>query len=175
MMNFLDLFAGGGGLSEGFLRNEFEPIIHIELDKNACKTLETISAYYYFKRNNMFELYRRYQKSYNKTDDIKEREREVLLKHIPQGALEPILNIEISEKTLPEIFNKIDQRLNAIGQEEIDIVIGGPLCQGYSLVGRARDENNMENDPRNYLYKLYVRFLNRYHPKAFVLRMFQGY
>ncbi|OBR92958.1 modification methylase HaeIII [Clostridium ragsdalei P11] len=173
-MNFLDLFAGGGGLSEGFLRNGFEPITHIELDKNACKTLETRSAYYYLKRNNMLQLYRRYQKSYNETDDVREREREILLSHIPQGILEPVLNIEISKKTLPEIFDKIDQRLNVVGQEDVDIVIGGPPCQAYSLVGRARDENNMENDPRNYLYKLYIRFLNRYHPKSFVFENVPG-
>lgn len=173
-VNFLDLFAGAGGLSEGFLRNGFEPITHIELDQNACKTLETRSVYYYLKENNMLDLYRRYQRSYNERDDVKEREREILLDHIPQGVLEPILNVEISEKTLPEIFDKIDDRLENIGQDEIDLVIGGPPCQAYSLVGRARDENRMEDDPRNYLYKLYIRFLNRYQPKAFVFENVPG-
>lgn len=173
-MNFLDLFAGAGGLSEGFLRAGFKPIAHIELNEDACKTLETRSVYYYLKENNMMNLYRRYQKSYNKKDDVKENERKKLLSHIPQGALEPIMNIEISEKTLPLIFNKIDERLNIMDCKSIDIVIGGPPCQAYSIVGRARDENNMEDDPRNYLYKLYVRFLTRYQPKAFVFENVPG-
>lgn len=173
-MNFLDLFAGAGGLSEGFLRNGFEPIAHIELDKNACKTLETRSAYYYLKKNNMLNIYRRYQRSYNEREDIRERERQEFLDYIPQGEIEPILNIEISEKTLPSIFNIIDERLNVLEQDEIDLIIGGPPCQAYSLVGRARDENGMEDDPRNYLYKLYIRFLTRYQPKAFVFENVPG-
>ncbi len=173
-MNFLDLFAGAGGLSEGFLRTGFEPIAHIEIDKNACKTLETRSAYYYLKKNNMMHLYRRYQKSYNKKDDEREKERKKLLSYIPPDALEPILNMEISQKTLPQIFNKIDERLNIMEFKDIDLVIGGPPCQAYSLIGRARDENGMEDDPRNYLYKLYIRFLSRYQPKAFVFENVPG-
>uniref|UniRef100_UPI003AB4B32E DNA cytosine methyltransferase n=1 Tax=Selenobaculum sp. TaxID=3074374 RepID=UPI003AB4B32E len=173
-MNFLDLFAGAGGLSEGFIRAGFDPIAHIELNGEACKTLETRSMYYYLKKNNMMHLYRNYQKSYNEKDDIRDQKRKELLSHIPQGSLEPVMNIEISEKNLPLIFNKIDERLNIMGSEKIDLVIGGPPCQAYSLVGRARDENGMEDDPRNYLYKLYVRFLSRYKPKAFVFENVPG-
>ncbi len=173
-MNFLDLFAGAGGLSEGFLRAGFEPIAHIELDINACKTLRTRSIYHYLKQNDMMYLYRKYQKTYNKSDDVRDKEMEKLLSHIPQGKLEPIMNIGISEKTLPYIFDEIDTRLKSIENEGIDLIIGGPPCQAYSLVGRARDENSMEDDPRNYLYKLYIRFLTKYQPKAFVFENVPG-
>ncbi|MGB3367764.1 MAG: DNA cytosine methyltransferase, partial [Acidaminobacteraceae bacterium] len=57
---------------------------------------------------------------------------------------------------------------------DIDIIIGGPPCQAYSLVGRARDENGMEDDKRNYLYKLYIRFLAEYSPKAFIFENVPG-
>lgn len=173
-MNFLDLFSGAGGLSEGFLRAGFEPVAHIEIDGNACKTLETRSAYYYLKNNDLLHIYRDYQRSYTRSDQEKETAREIFLSHIPQGIIEPILNIEISEKTLPQIFDKIDNRLKVLRRDEIDLIIGGPPCQAYSLVGRARDENNMEDDPRNYLYKLYVRFLTKYQPKAFVFENVPG-
>lgn len=173
-MNFLDLFAGAGGLSEGFVRAGFKPIAHIELNKDACRTLETRSAYYYLKENNMLNLYREYQRSYNKSESIKKEEREKLFSYIPTGALEPIINMEISKKTLSEIFDKINERLNVMGDSEIDIIIGGPPCQAYSVVGRARDENRMENDQRNYLYKLYIRFLAKYKPKAFVFENVPG-
>ncbi|MDQ0496708.1 DNA cytosine methyltransferase [Paenibacillus brasilensis] len=173
-MNFLDLFAGAGGLSEGFLRAGFQPIAHIERDAYACKTLETRSIYYYLKRNNALHFYRNYQSTYNSPAIEREQRRTELLEAVPVNQLEPIMNIEISENTLPLIFQRIDERLVHLPDNQIDVIIGGPPCQAYSLVGRARDENSMEDDPRNYLYKLYVRFLTRYQPKAFVFENVPG-
>lgn len=48
-LNFIDLFAGAGGLSEGFFQAGFNPIAHVEMNKSASKTLETRSAYYYLR------------------------------------------------------------------------------------------------------------------------------
>ena len=47
----------------------------------------------------------------------------------------------------------------------MDIIIGGPPCQAYSSLGRAKDENAMQDDPRNYLFESYVKVLNKYLPK----------
>lgn len=173
-MNFLDIFSGAGGLSEGFLRAGFEPIAHIELDAYACRTLETRSIYYYLKNNDQLGHYRKYQLSYFLKEKDREKSRIELLKLVPKDELEPIMNVEISDATLPQIFEKIDSRLTRMKQNQVDLLIGGPPCQAYSLVGRARDENSMEEDPRNYLYKLYVRFLTKYQPKAFVFENVPG-
>lgn len=40
-LNYIDLFAGAGGLSEGFMRAGFKPIAHVEMNKDACDTLKT--------------------------------------------------------------------------------------------------------------------------------------
>ena len=48
----IDLFAGAGGLSEGFRRNNFDVIAHVEMDKDAANTLKTREAFYYCKNNN---------------------------------------------------------------------------------------------------------------------------
>ena len=49
--NFIDLFAGAGGLSEGFIQAGFEPVAHVEIEKSACNTLKTRAAYHYLKSN----------------------------------------------------------------------------------------------------------------------------
>ena len=59
----------------------------------------------------------------------------------------------------------------------MDVIIGGPPCQAYSLVGRAQSshmETPMEDDPRNGLYKLYARFLKKYQPRMFVFENVMG-
>ncbi|WP_273322060.1 DNA cytosine methyltransferase [Vallitalea guaymasensis] len=173
-MNFLDLFSGAGGLSEGFLRQGFNPIAHIELDKYACETLLTRTIYYYLKKDNLEHLYREYQMLYHEKDIVKKQAREELISNIPIGIMEPIINVEISDKTLPFLFKNIDDRLNYMGIGELDMIIGGPPCQAYSLIGRARDKDGKTGDPRNYLYKLYVRFIKKYKPKAFVFENVPG-
>ena len=48
-MNYIDLFAGAGGLSEGFLQNGFSPLAHVEMNEDACLTLKTRLCYHYLK------------------------------------------------------------------------------------------------------------------------------
>lgn len=57
---FLDLFAGAGGLSEGFIRAGFTPVAHIEADAAACFTLRTRQAYHWLKKNKNLSIYQDY-------------------------------------------------------------------------------------------------------------------
>ena len=56
----------------------------------------------------------------------------------------------------------------------IDVIIGGPPCQAYSVAGRVRDENGMRDDYRNYLFEHYLSVVNRYRPKVFVFENVPG-
>ena len=46
-LNYIDLFAGAGGLSEGFIQSGYRPVAHVEMNEHAAKTIETRIAYYY--------------------------------------------------------------------------------------------------------------------------------
>ena len=163
MYKYLDLFAGAGGLSEGFIQAGFRPIAHVEMDEAACFTLKTRVAYYWLKAHKKTDLYEQY---------LSEKiTREELYNAIPKNILESVLNYEISEESLPEIFKAIDAKLKG---QRLDLIIGGPPCQAYSLVGRARSETGMQGDERNYLYKLYARFLKKYKPQYFVFENVTG-
>lgn len=163
-LNYIDLFAGAGGLSEGFVRAGFNPIAHVEMNKDACDTIKTRTAYHWLKNSGKEDLYNNYLKS-------DEKDKQKLWNEIPQNIINSIINTEISKDTLPNIFSYIDKEL---GAKKVDLIIGGPPCQAYSVAGRARDPRSMEDDPRNYLYKHYVEFLNRYQPKMFVFENVPG-
>lgn len=162
-LNYIDLFAGAGGLSEGFIREGFSPLAHVEMNKDACDTLKTRTAFHYLKENNRIEEYYDYLKGTISRENFWEK--------IPQHLINSVINSEISAETLPSIFERIDKEL---GKKKVDLVIGGPPCQAYSVAGRARDPKGMTEDPRNYLYKYYVEFLKRYQPKMFVFENVPG-
>jgi len=163
---FIDLFAGAGGLSEGFVRKGFIPIAHIEKDKNACLTLKTRTAYHYLRNKGNLEIYKSYLKS--------EITREEFYKSVSEDILNTVMDMEISRSNIKIIFKNIRDNLHSAGYEKIDIIIGGPPCQAYSLVGRARDPYRKEHDPRNYLYKLYAKFLKEFKPDLFVFENVPG-
>lgn len=130
---FIDLFAGCGGLSEGFYKEGYRALAHVEIDPTACKTLRTRMKYYGYK-------------DYDKA----------------------VLEMDI---TSDDILERID---DAVNNNQVDIIIGGPPCQAYSSLGRAKDENGMKDDPRNYLFESYVKVLNHFMPKFFVFENVTG-
>ncbi len=168
-LTFIDLFAGAGGLSEGFVQAGFTPVAHVEMNDFAAQTLVTRSAYYYLKQNGKEKLYYDYLRG--------SVSRDKLLESIPKSIQSTVICETMSETTLPGIFKTIDGILTIRGIKKVDVIIGGPPCQAYSLVGRAQSshmEVPMSEDPRNELYKLYARFLKKYQPRMFVFENVMG-
>lgn len=156
-MNFIDLFSGAGGLSEGFIRAGFKPIAHVETDKAACNTMITRAAYHHLNKLTNLQPYLDYiQNKASRTE---------LYSIIPDRDKESVINLPIGQNTNEIIFDKIDSLKE---EKSIDLIIGGPPCQTYSVAGRSRDKNKMQGDSRNFLFIEYAKFLEYYQPKYFV-------
>lgn len=160
-LTYIDLFAGAGGLSEGFIRAGFAPIAHVEHNSAACFTLKTRMAYYHLKQKKKEALYYSYLKG--------EISRSDFYSNIPLEILDSVINKEIGKEN-QTIFKRIDSILNG---ETVDLIIGGPPCQAYSYLGRAALKHK-KKDERNTLYIQYGRFLKKYKPKVFVFENVPG-
>ena len=162
-LNYIDLFAGAGGLSEGFTREGYKAIAHVEMNKEASDTLRTRLAFHHLSSKKQTDKYYAYLK--------KEISQADLWKSIPSELMLSVINQEITQQTIDSIFKNIDEKLDS---KKVDLIVGGPPCQAYSLVGRSRDPNGMEGDKRNYLFRYYAKFLIRYRPKYFVFENVLG-
>lgn len=163
-LNYIDLFAGTSALSEGFIRSGMNPVAHIEMDKAACLTIKTRVAYHYLKSKNRLDIYEDYIGG--------KISREELYKQLPVELSESVINIEISNESLPEIFKAIHTNLKKQKSNKLDLIIGGPPCQAYSLLGRHGID--WDKDIRASLYVQYGKFLEEFKPKVFVFENVPG-
>lgn len=177
----IDIFAGPGGLGEGFSnvpsanRRVFDIKLSIEKEDNAHKTLELRSFYRQFTAKSVPREY--YQVIAEKDADKRELLKEKLFEKFPKQA-EKAKN-EAWKATLGEVPpEEVDIRIQKALQGRNDwILIGGPPCQAYSLVGRSRRQwkDNLDNqDPRVHLYKEYLRIIAKHDPAVFVMENVKG-
>ena len=144
----IDLFAGCGGLEDGFLQSgRYEDIAAVEWLKPQVNT-----------------LIHRLETKWGIKD-----------------ASERVMHFDIQRED--ELFGGWDDEEFGTGKgldyyvdkaNGIDVIIGGPPCQAYSIAGRVRDENGMRDDYRNYLFEHYLSVVNRYKPKFFVFENVPG-
>lgn len=160
----IDLFSGAGGLSEGFMRARCEMVAHIEMDKKACNTLITRMVYHALLKKGKLDDYKNYVLGRITRDSLIE-------KYGLQKEKDSVICAKIEKNNIAELIQQVEKRLNG---KRLDIVVGGPPCQAYSYIGRARDGKNMRWDERNFLYRYYVEFLKVLKPKIFVFENVPG-
>src|SRR5690554_2760864 len=162
-MYAVDLFAGCGGLSEGFKQSGFDVTAHVEMDKWACKTLKTRSLYYFLKRTKRTSLYNKYLKNQIAFEDILDRFPEAR-----ELVNLQVIESELGDQGIDDIISRIKESMKYQNVSRINVLLGGPPCQPYSLIGRSRDSSRMQNDNRHYLYRYYLKILEELQPDFFV-------
>lgn len=171
----VDLFAGPGGLSEGFSslsgRVRFEVRLSIEKDPHAHKTLELRTFLRLFGDSFPAEYY-----SY-----LSGRvSRDALFLKYPAEAREAARRAwlaELGADSCPQ--EAVDERIrDVVDRRHPWVLIGGPPCQAYSLVGRSRlkgiSQARYEGDHRHFLYRQYLRILASHAPPVFIMENVAG-
>ena len=148
MINTIDLFAGCGGLMDGFEQSgKFRTLACVEWEPAPCQNLA--------KRL-------RDKWGYANADEMVLRFDIQRTNELFQGWNDDVYGESAG----------LDSLVNKGGK--VDLIIGGPPCQAYSIAGRIRDENGMRDDYRNYLFESYIKVVKQYRPKAFVFENVPG-
>lgn len=174
----IDLFAGPGGLAEGFSdfqnlgKNVFSVCLSIEKDLYAYRTLMLRTFFRQFLCKEIPEKYYSYLRkeiTLNELFDAYPKEVEMALKQV--------WRVELGSKALMD--EEVDKKIQSVlcGRKEW-VLIGGPPCQAYSTVGRSRNKGKKgyvpEKDEKHFLYREYLKIIARHWPPIFIMENVKG-
>lgn len=146
-INVIDLFAGCGGLTDGFLQTgKYNTLAAVDWEFPTVNTLKNRLSKkwgYDLSKNNILHF------DIQRTDEL-------------------LYGYMDSEYGISEGLASI------VNNSNVDVVVGGPPCQAYSIAGRVRDKNGMHDDYRNYLFESYVKMVDHFEPKVFVFENVEG-
>lgn len=159
-LTFIDLFAGCGGLSEGFLQSgKYEALAHVEWGIPMVNTLRK-------------RLETEWQHSFE------EATKRVV--HFDIQKSDELISGNWGNETVT-IYGKTNHGSvvknglkGLVNGKKVDLVIGGPPCQAYSIAGRAQDKNSMKDDYRNYLFESFIKVVDEFQPDIFVFENVPG-
>ena len=145
--NTIDLFAGCGGMTDGFAQEgHFQVLGCVEWESPMCETL-------------IHRLKTKWEHANADNEVIR-------------------FDIQRTDELFSGFFDKeygIHKGLDSlVKNQKVDVIIGGPPCQAYSIAGRIRDENGMRDDYRNFLFESYIKVVTHYQPDFFVFENVLG-
>lgn len=175
----IDIFAGPGGLGEGFSslfengERIFKTVLSIEMDKYAHQTLLLRSFYRQFDPEKIPEDYYEVLRGNLSENELYDRWHEKAA-DAKKEAWKAKLGFD-DESEDPET---VDKRIReALPEDKEWVLIGGPPCQAYSVVGRSRRKEKIldaDKDEKVDLYKQYLRIIEKHQPAVFVMENVKG-
>lgn len=188
----IDLFAGPGGLGEGFSKAkgvQFDIAVSIEKDPMAHQTLRLRAAHRYLARRAGVDspIWKTWDHVIESTpwaqtfEVLKSSGSPEISAACGYAALET-WNLEMGPENRQEVLQGIRSRLARLGvhghRSKKSVLIGGPPCQAYSVVGRARNRGKEgyvpEEDHRHFLYREYLNVIAEFEPAVFVMENVKG-
>jgi len=174
----IDLFAGPGGLAEGFSafrsggHNPFKICLSVEKDHYAHRTLELRSFFRQFPAGKAPDEYYAYLRNEISRDQLF-----ASFSVEAEAASNEAWCAELGSENISD--EAVDERIEtALGGAKNWILIGGPPCQAYSTVGRSRNKGNKkyvaEEDKRHFLYRHYLRIIAKHRPAVFIMENVRG-
>ena len=173
----VDLFAGPGGLGEGFasycadgVNNAFCIGLSIEKEAVAYRTLTLSAVFRHLVGTPAEEWYYDYIRG--NIDAIEFRSNRVVREAFACAA-EEARQFELGQVDEARIDSDIRR---VLGGETDWVLIGGPPCQAYSLAGRSRRANDrtFQHDEKHFLYREYLRIIKEHEPAVFVMENVKG-
>ena len=158
-LTYAELFAGCGGLSEGFIESGFDCVAQVEQDEKAVRTLKIREAYHFLKSAGRETEYIGFL--HGECKDLE------LMKKVPEERFSKIRKETISNENTSELAEWIKAQLAVRSKGELDVLAAGLPCQAYSLVGRSRGIT--DDDKRNYLYIPFLDVVGRLNPRMVVV------
>ncbi|MDG1805917.1 DNA cytosine methyltransferase [Flavicella sp.] len=159
-ITFIDLFSGCGGLSEGFLQSgKYDALAHVEWELPMVNTL----------RNRVETHWEHSKEEANRRVVHFDIQKSTELIH---GGWDEETLASYQKTNHPDVIKNGLKGL--VGNKKVNIIIGGPPCQAYSIAGRAQDKNSMKDDYRNFLFESFIKVVDHFQPELFVFENVPG-